>query len=280
MTLAPSATNRSTVPRPMPLAAPGDDGDLSFQTSGHGISSIARRHHSVVVDHSADGMCKSQPMAVLDPVALAQALIRCPSVTPAGWRARLAVLEAGADAARLHLPPPALRGGGHGADRQSLRADRHAGRRNFCFAGHTDVVPPGDAKLWRHDPFAAEIRDGTLYGRGAADMKSAIAAFVAAAARYLADRQAQGLDQPAHHRRRGRPRDQRHAEDARLAEGAWRDARPLHRRRADRDRALRRHDQDRPARLDDHARDRARHAGPCRPIRTRRSIRFRRWRHW
>ena len=65
-------------------------------------------------------------------------------------------------------------------------------RPNFCFAGHTDVVPPGDAKLWRHDPFAAEIADGMLYGRGAADMKSAIAAFVAAAARYLADGKPKG----------------------------------------------------------------------------------------
>jgi succinyl-diaminopimelate desuccinylase len=55
---------------------------------------------------------------------------------------------------------------------------------NFCFAGHTDVVPPGDIKLWKSDPFAAEIRGGTLYGRGAVDMKSSIAAFVAAAERH------------------------------------------------------------------------------------------------
>ena len=55
---------------------------------------------------------------------------------------------------------------------------------NFCFAGHTDVVPVGDAAAWTVDPFAAEVRDGLLYGRGAADMKAAIAGFVAAAARY------------------------------------------------------------------------------------------------
>ena len=55
---------------------------------------------------------------------------------------------------------------------------------NFCFAGHTDVVPVGE-RLWSSDPFAAEIRDGVLYGRGAADMKSAIAAFVAAAAQHM-----------------------------------------------------------------------------------------------
>src|SRR5439155_25191068 len=56
---------------------------------------------------------------------------------------------------------------------------------NFCFAGHSDVVPPGDVGAWRANPFAAEITDGFLYGRGAADMKSAIAAFAAAAARHL-----------------------------------------------------------------------------------------------
>jgi succinyl-diaminopimelate desuccinylase len=54
---------------------------------------------------------------------------------------------------------------------------------NFCFAGHTDVVPPGNAGEWRFDPFEARIEDGMLFGRGAADMKSAIAAFVAAVAR-------------------------------------------------------------------------------------------------
>jgi succinyl-diaminopimelate desuccinylase len=57
---------------------------------------------------------------------------------------------------------------------------------NFCFAGHTDVVPVGDANAWRHDPFKAEIVDGTLYGRGASDMKSAIACFIAAVERMLA----------------------------------------------------------------------------------------------
>ncbi|MEQ1865923.1 MAG: succinyl-diaminopimelate desuccinylase, partial [Micropepsaceae bacterium] len=54
---------------------------------------------------------------------------------------------------------------------------------NFCFAGHTDVVPPGDISTWRFDPFAAKVENGTLFGRGAADMKSAISAFVSAVAR-------------------------------------------------------------------------------------------------
>ena len=57
--------------------------------------------------------------------------------------------------------------------------------RNFCFAGHTDVVPPGDPAAWSVDPFAGTVKDGMLYGRGASDMKSALAAMVAACARFL-----------------------------------------------------------------------------------------------
>ena len=58
----------------------------------------------------------------------------------------------------------------------------------FCFAGHTDVVPPGPLERWTSDPFMPEIRDGILYGRGAADMKSSIAAFVVAVERFVAER--------------------------------------------------------------------------------------------
>jgi len=118
-----------------------------------------------------------------DPIALAQALIRCPSVTPADAGA-LGVLEAALTA--LDFTCHRLRFEEQGAAAiENLYARIGTQGPNFCFAGHTDVVPPGDAKLWRHDPFAAVIDNGTLYGRGAADMKSAIAAFVAAAARYL-----------------------------------------------------------------------------------------------
>ncbi|HZJ81971.1 MAG TPA: succinyl-diaminopimelate desuccinylase, partial [Guyparkeria sp.] len=56
----------------------------------------------------------------------------------------------------------------------------------FVFAGHTDVVPTGDASRWSHPPFGAEIHDGQLYGRGAADMKGSVAAFVTAVERFLA----------------------------------------------------------------------------------------------
>src|SRR5438552_13684489 len=123
-------------------------------------------------------------MSSPDPIALSQALIRCPSVTPADGGA-LAALEAalkplGFDCRRLRFEE------GGTAPIENLYARIGTQGPNFCFAGHTDVVPPGEAKLWHHHPFGAVIENGTLYGRGAADMKSAIAAFVAAASRYLA----------------------------------------------------------------------------------------------
>jgi succinyl-diaminopimelate desuccinylase len=123
-------------------------------------------------------------MSIPDPVELAQALIRCRSVTPDDGGA-LGVLEAvlkplGFTCHRLRFEAPGT------AAIDNLYARIGTAAPHFCFAGHTDVVPPGDAKLWRADPFAAEIRDGVLYGRGAADMKSGIAAFATAAARQLA----------------------------------------------------------------------------------------------
>lgn len=128
----------------------------------------------------------AQSAAVPDPVDLSQALIRCPSVTPADQGA-LGVLEAalaplGFRCERLKFTAPGT------PDVENLYARWGAGETNFCFAGHTDVVPVGDAAAWSVDPFAAEIRDGQLYGRGATDMKSAIAAFVAAAGRFIAAR--------------------------------------------------------------------------------------------
>ena len=68
----------------------------------------------------------------------------------------------------------------------NLHARFGTGRPNFAFAGHTDVVPPGDVARWRFDPFAAEIADGQLCGRGACDMKGGVAAAVAAALRFIA----------------------------------------------------------------------------------------------
>ena len=119
-------------------------------------------------------------MALTDPIPLAQALIRCPSVTPEDAGA-LGVLEAalkplGFLCHRLRFEAPDF------APVENLYARLGTASPNFCFAGHTDVVPVGDATQWRHDPFAADIKGGVLYGRGAADMKSAIAAFVLAVA--------------------------------------------------------------------------------------------------
>jgi succinyl-diaminopimelate desuccinylase len=120
----------------------------------------------------------------MDPLELAQSLIRCPSVTPKDAGA-LDVLETALNA--LGFTCHRLRFETEGTPPvDNLYARIGDGAPNFCFAGHTDVVPPGDKGLWRNDPFAAEIRDGTLYGRGAVDMKSAIAAFVHAAGRHLA----------------------------------------------------------------------------------------------
>ena len=110
-----------------------------------------------------------------DPVGLAQALIRCPSVTPADAGAQGVlgdVLE------RLGFRVTRLRFG----EIENLFARRGDGAPHLCFAGHTDVVPAGSAG-WRDDPFGGGIADGVLYGRGACDMKGGIAAFVAAAAR-------------------------------------------------------------------------------------------------
>lgn len=130
-------------------------------------------------------------MLTLDPVSLSQHLIRRESITPdkgdaldflagalttLGFKChKLTFEEEGTE------PVPNLyaRFGSEGP--------------NFCFAGHTDVVPVGAADHWSVAPFAAEVRDGQLFGRGAADMKSAIAAFVVAAERFLASR-----DTPPH----------------------------------------------------------------------------------
>src|SRR4051812_32342595 len=120
---------------------------------------------------------------MIDPVALAAELIRCPSVTPEDAGA-LGVLEAalkplGFSCHRLRFEAK------DSAPIENLYARLGDARPNFCFAGHTDVVPVGEASGWRHDPFAAEIAGGMLCGRGAADMKCAIAAFVAAVQRYI-----------------------------------------------------------------------------------------------
>ena len=124
------------------------------------------------------------PQSELDPVALTQRLIRCPSVTPAEGGALTALADVLGD---LGFACERLRYSEAGyADIDNLYARIGGGGRQFCFAGHTDVVPVGDAAAWSVDPFAAEIVDGHVIGRGAVDMKGAIACFVAAAADMLA----------------------------------------------------------------------------------------------
>ena len=119
-------------------------------------------------------------------VQLAQSLIRCESVTPTDAGALEVLIQALKPARftfwRLNFKdegtPPV----------DNLYARIGDGPPHLCFAGHVDVVPPGDAELWSHPPFAAEIKGGVLYGRGASDMKGAIACFTAAALDYVRGR--------------------------------------------------------------------------------------------
>lgn len=122
-------------------------------------------------------------MSSIDPVRLTQQLVRCPSVTPA-------------DAGALDVLQAALEPLGFACLRLTFTEEGTAPVDNLyarwggpgpaiAFAGHTDVVPVGDEGAWTVDPFGAEIKDGILYGRGSADMKSGIAAFIAAAARLI-----------------------------------------------------------------------------------------------
>jgi succinyl-diaminopimelate desuccinylase len=119
-----------------------------------------------------------------DPVALARDLLRCPSVTPVEGGA-LAYLDkvlssAGFTVHRIVSSEPGA------ADVENLYARIGTESPNLVLAGHTDVVPPGDEARWRHGPFSGDIVDGVLFGRGAADMKGAIACKLAAVLDHLA----------------------------------------------------------------------------------------------
>lgn len=122
---------------------------------------------------------------MIDPVQLAADLISCPSVTPEEGGA-LNLLEgilkqAGFKTHRLKFDGD----GSYPVD--NLYARFGSGEPNFCFAGHTDVVPPGDLSKWTSPPFEPVIRERYLFGRGAEDMKAAIAAMVSASLQYIND---------------------------------------------------------------------------------------------
>jgi succinyl-diaminopimelate desuccinylase len=116
----------------------------------------------------------------LDPVALTAALIRCPSVTPAEGGA-LQLLERELSAAGFAC----TRVDRGGIANLFARWGARGANRSFGFNGHTDVVPVGEAAAWTQDPFGAAVVDGWMYGRGATDMKSGVAAFVAAAVDFV-----------------------------------------------------------------------------------------------
>ncbi|MFC3071618.1 succinyl-diaminopimelate desuccinylase [Shinella pollutisoli] len=122
-------------------------------------------------------------MTSTDPIANLATLIRCPSVTPAegGALAALAAMlqPLGFAVERMVAREPGT------PDIENLYARLGTGGPHLMFAGHTDVVPVGDEAAWTHGPFAAEIADGQMFGRGAVDMKGGIACFVAAVARHI-----------------------------------------------------------------------------------------------
>ena len=117
----------------------------------------------------------------IDPIEIARALIRCRSVTPDEGGALTYIgsvlAPAGYAVHRMTFSEAGT------PDVENLYARIGTSEPNLCFAGHTDVVPPGDVKAWTHDPFSAGVKDGMMYGRGAVDMKGAIACFMAAALR-------------------------------------------------------------------------------------------------
>jgi len=120
-----------------------------------------------------------------DALSIARDLIRCASVTPDD-KGALAIVEALLQQAGFETWRVVFREDGW-PDIDNLYARIGSGHPHLVFAGHTDVVPPGDAATWRFDPFSAEIADGCLWGRGAVDMKGGIAASLAAVLAYISD---------------------------------------------------------------------------------------------
>src|SRR6201987_1257916 len=118
-----------------------------------------------------------------DAVSITRDLVRCPSVTPADAGA-LGVLETLFKAAGFETHRITFREAGT-ADVDNLYARIGNTSPHISFAGHTDVVPPGDEKAWTIGAFSGEVKDGFLYGRGTVDMKGGIACSAAAVLQYL-----------------------------------------------------------------------------------------------
>src|SRR5450432_449244 len=119
-----------------------------------------------------------------DALSIAQQLVRCPSVTPADAGA-LGVLETILKTAGFEVHRVTFSESGT-ADVDNLYARIGNTAPHLTFAGHTDVVPPGDESAWSHGAFSGDVKDGFLYWRGAVDMKGGIACSVAAVLDYLA----------------------------------------------------------------------------------------------
>ena len=124
-------------------------------------------------------------MTVPSALDVLRALLRCPSVTPAEGRA-LDVLQALLEPAGFAVHRITFSEAGT-PDVANLYARIGASAPHLVFAGHTDVVPPGDAASWRHPPFSGVVEDGMVWGRGACDMKGGVAAAVAAALAHVAE---------------------------------------------------------------------------------------------
>ncbi len=135
------------------------------------------------------------PAATPSALDIARALIAFPSVTPADAGALPYLCDL---LSRAGFAAELVTFAAEGTpDVLNLYARFGSGRPNLAFAGHTDVVPPGDASRWRFDPFSATVADDQLWGRGACDMKGGVAAAVAAARRFVA-----GVDSPGERGRR------------------------------------------------------------------------------
>jgi succinyl-diaminopimelate desuccinylase len=119
--------------------------------------------------------------AAADPVTLLRDLIRCASVTPTEAGV-LDVIERALSPLGFTVTRLRFEGDGGTYPVDNLFATRGSSGPHLLFNGHTDVVPPGERALWTHEPFGAEIVDDVMYGRGAVDMKSGVAAFIAAVA--------------------------------------------------------------------------------------------------